>query len=268
MIEWQDMPPPCQLESFALDHGGLVLRGTAYMPAKHTGPWPTVVLMHGFTGNRVETGFLFVQLGRALAAGGIAAVTFDFRHSGESDGCFDEMLVSGEVADALFVTNWLKDQPFCDRARMGLLGFSLGGLVAACAVGAVADYKALLLIAPTTVANVQRFATDAEADGRVIKGPFLLHPRFFDDLATLDPLRGCVMHPRPTLVIEGEKDEVVPFFVSREYVKALKRENIPVEAVKIEGAGHLFDTPRTRGRLIEVVKGFCGRELGSQHPVG
>jgi hypothetical protein len=251
----------CYQSSFAVDRDGLTLRGTIYLPAAASGPAATVLLMHGFTGNRIETGFLFVQLARALAANGIAAVTFDFLHSGESDGSFDEMLVSGQLADALFMTRWLKDQAFCDRDRMGLLGFSLGGLVAASATGETADYRALVLIAPTTVVNVQRFAQDAEHNGRIIKGPFTLHRRFFDDLATLDPLGACVRHPRPTLVIEAEKDEVVPFFVSREYIKAMRQKDTPREVEKVEGAGHLFDTPKTRARLIELVRGFCSREL-------
>lgn len=244
-----------------LDHDEQMIRGTVYRRGGPVRPGPCVMLLHGFTGQRMEGGFLFVQLGRALAAKGIAAVTFDFRHSGESDGSFGEMLPSGELADALLMTRWLKDQPFCDPARMGLLGFSLGGLVAACTVGEVADYRALLLLAPTTVANVERFAKDFEREGRFVKGPYVLDERFFEDVATLDPLGACVKHPRPTLIVEGAADDVVPFFVSREYAKAMRARDVPVETQKIEAAGHVFDTPETRGALIETATGFFSREL-------
>jgi len=249
----------------AIDHAGQILRGTLYLPESQGEPsqtFPAVLLLHGFTGNRIETGFLFVQLGRALAAQGIAAVTFDFLHSGESDGSFDQMLVTGEIEDALRVSDWLKQQPFCDPSRMGLMGFSLGGLVAACVVGRVNDYQALTLLAPTTVANVQRFAKDMEQDGRIIKGPFTLHRDFFRDVETLDPLHECVKNPRPTLVVRGGRDEVVPFFVSRTFIKAMQNHDVPVEVETIDDASHLYDTPQTRKRLIDTVADFFKSRLG------
>ena len=38
--------------------------------------YPTVLLLHGFTGQRTESGFLFVRLARAMNRRGMAAVTF------------------------------------------------------------------------------------------------------------------------------------------------------------------------------------------------
>ena len=153
----------------------------AYLP-DHTGRSGTVLMLHGFTGQRIESGFMFVQLARRIAASGLAAVTFDFRHSGESDGSFDQMLVSGEIQDALQVTRWLGAQPFVDRSRLGVLGFSLGGLVAACAGAYSGAYSAMVLVAPTTQTNLSRYASQQRVGDSVVIGPHVLHPDFFDDL--------------------------------------------------------------------------------------
>ena len=89
------------------------------------------MMCHGFTGNRIEAHFIFVKAARALAQAGIAAFRFDFRGSGESGGRFEDMTVPGEIADARTAVQVLARQPRMDRARIGILGLSLGGMVAA-----------------------------------------------------------------------------------------------------------------------------------------
>ena len=45
--------------------------------------WPSVVMLHGFTGHRMEGHRNFVLLSRLLARQGVASLRFDFRGSGE-----------------------------------------------------------------------------------------------------------------------------------------------------------------------------------------
>jgi len=246
-------------QAFEIDQHGQMIRGTVYRPDRLR-RGPAVLLLHGFTGNRIESGFLYVQLGRRLAEAGIAAVTFDFRDSGESDGSFDRMLVTRELDDVLRMTHWLQSQPFADRGRLGLLGFSLGGLLAACAMNRIAGYRALALIAPTTVSNLCRVAGDTGEGKPVNVGPYRLHPEFFHDVRSLNPVSDVIAHPRPTMLIQGLEDTAVPPAVSQAYVDALQRENIPVEHLLIEGANHGFATPATRARLLDaLVPWFVGQ---------
>ena len=58
---------------------------------------PGVVLFHGFTGDRMESHWLFVKCSRALARAGIASLRFDFYGSGESEGEFSEVTLQGET---------------------------------------------------------------------------------------------------------------------------------------------------------------------------
>jgi dipeptidyl aminopeptidase/acylaminoacyl peptidase len=237
-----------------------------YRPAT-TRRVPAVLFLHGFTGSRTEAGFLWPRLARVLAARGIAAVTFDFLNSGESDGSFDRALVTQEVADAVRMAEWTRGQPFADRSRLGVLGFSLGGLVAACADAHADGFAAMALIAPTTVLNLCRHETPSGTTGKnpgpITVGPHTLHPRFFDDLRTLDPIRDVVRHPRrPTLLVQGTADNAVAPAVSDEYAQAMRRTGTPLNVEMIDGADHTFSKPAPRSRMIDVVVEWLTNTLG------
>lgn len=250
-------------QAIELERDGQTIRGMAYLPDR-PGRAPTMVMLHGFTGQRMESGFLFVRLSRLLAGQGVAAITFDFLGSGESDGAFDEMLVTGEVADALRVTQWAAGQPYVDRSRMGLLGFSLGGLVAAATVGRTEVYRALVLMAPTTVANLCRHAVGPDGNEKqkpVVLGPNVLHSRFFDDARTLDPVSDVAKHARPTLLVQGSADTAVTPEVSGEFVAAMRHADVPCEVVMINEADHGFSMPPWRKLLYDAVLDFARRTL-------
>lgn len=253
-----------------VDQQGMTIRGMVYRPDA-PGRHPSVLLLHGFTGQRIESTFAFVQIARSLASRGIAAVTFDFRHSGESDGSFDQMLVSGELADAMRMTEWLQGQPFADRSRLGLLGFSLGGLLAGCAVARSSAFRALALMAPTTpqnlVGNVCKRPDNCPTgkplpNEPLIVGPFKLHDRFVEDVLALDPLTDCVKNPRPTLLVQGTGDKAVPPEVSRMFVDRMRSANIDVDHRLLEDADHGFSTPAARTQLIAAVSTFFAAKLG------
>jgi len=249
-------------QAFELDHNGQMIRGMSYQPARST-RHPTVIFLHGFTGQRIENGFMFVKLSRALAEAGIAAITFDFINSGESDGCFDQMLVTQQLADVLRVTEWAQRQPFVDRARLGLLGFSLGGMLASCASARMDSFKSLALLAPTTEQNICRHAKrEGQSDACSITfGPHCLHPKFFDDVITLNSVRDVIKHPRATLVVQGTEDKAVPAEVSQHFIDAMKKAEIQCEVKLIEGADHPFAHPAWRHQLQSSVVDWFKRTL-------
>lgn len=247
-------------QAIEVDNKGQTIRGTAFRPAAY-GRFPTVLVLHGFTGSRAEGGFLHIQLARRLAKAGIATVLFDFRNSGESDGSFEKMLVTEELDDSLRMTQWLLGQPFVDRTRTALLGFSLGGLLAACTTARVDTYKALVLLAPTTVNNLMRFGQRGQ-DNRISIGPHLLHPRIFEDIKALNPVADVVKNPRPTLVVQGAADESVPPSVSQAYVDAIQRARLPLEYQLVDGADHAFFAVQPRAEMLAAVTAFLTRQFG------
>jgi dienelactone hydrolase len=89
-------------------------------------PYPAVVLIHG-SGSSPGTEWFYNS--DFFAASGIAALTYDKRGSGRSEGEFTfdfEQL----ARDAVAAVNTLSEQPEIDVNKIGLSGYSQGGWVA------------------------------------------------------------------------------------------------------------------------------------------
>ena len=79
----------------------------------------------------------------------MASFRFDFLGSGESDGNFEEMTASKEIAEANTILNFVKKDPRIDPNQVSLLGLSMGGLVASVLAGdRPDDIRRLALLAP------------------------------------------------------------------------------------------------------------------------
>jgi fermentation-respiration switch protein FrsA (DUF1100 family) len=109
---------------------GQRIYGMLHLPdvaAKNSGTKvPAVAMCHGFTGNRIEAHRLFVKAARYFAANGFAVLRFDFRGSGESEGDFEQVTVSDEIADALAALAFVRRQSVVDENRIGLIGLRRG----------------------------------------------------------------------------------------------------------------------------------------------
>lgn len=111
---------------------GYRLRGHLYSPAG-TDRGAGVVLCHGFAGVK---DLLLPRFAEGFAAAGIAALTFDYRGFGESDGHGPRIVPGEQMADIRNALTYLGSVPGVDPARIGLWGTSYGGAnaiaVAAC----------------------------------------------------------------------------------------------------------------------------------------
>src|SRR5471032_1034861 len=88
-----------------------------------------VILCHGFTGTKTESGRLFVHTARALQKAGINALRFDFMGSGDSSGSFNDMSPNTQIRDALDVLKWGQRR----YQKVAFLGLSFGGGTSICA---------------------------------------------------------------------------------------------------------------------------------------
>ena len=234
---------------------GLKLYGMLHRPLAAE-PYPAVMLLHGFTGQRVEPHRIFVKLARRLTEVGIAALRFDFRGSGESEGEFADMTILGEVSDAIAGFNWLAAQPGIDADRLGVLGLSLGGCVAAITAGRLADrVKALTLWA--AVANPMRSfhiflemppeQRPPRVENGYDYGGNVVGDRFFAELPQVQPLTEVARYQRAALIIHGTQDEVVPCSDADAYEAALAGR---ARKHFIVGADHTFNRVSWESEVI------------------
>ncbi len=184
------------------------LRGMLHRPATPE-PWPALMMLHGFTGTRVENDRLFVQAARHFADAGLAVLRFDFYGSGESDGDFEEMTIRTELADAAAALDWLTGQPGIDAGRIGVLGLSMGGAVAALLAGQDPRVRALVLWNAVGLPAVHFSDIPDHGPEAGIVGGLRVGPDFLPEFYATDVVGALRGYAGPGLVVQGGADPVI-----------------------------------------------------------
>ena len=244
---------------------GRTLRGMVHLPASAPAQGvPGVVLFHGFTGDRMESHWIFVKCSRALAKAGIGSLRFDFYGSGESDGDFREMALRGEIADGRTAVTFLRGLPGIDPERVGLLGLSMGGAVAAALASSV---KAKALVLWSALAHTARLHELAKKLAKEIPDkPGALEfdareisPRLMEDALKIEPIRHLARYAGPTLIVHPEKDEHIPVSHARDFFQAAGTD--AKELAIIAGADHVFTSVPWEHEVIGRTVQWFGRYL-------
>ena len=230
---------------------------------------PGVVFFHGFTGDRMESHWLFVKCARALAEAGIASLRFDFYGSGESEGNFSEVSVQSEISDAQGAVDFFRRQKGIDPDRLGLLGLSLGGTIAA-SVAAPSRIQALVLwSALAQPAELRKLAETQAKEAAGVKGALeygahVVSPRFLETVDGVDPLKAIAAFQGPTLIVHPERDELLPLSHPDDYFRmagaAVK------ERVIVAGADHTFASVAWEREVIGRSVDWFARHLAKHVP--
>lgn len=213
----------------SITHGGKTIAGILNLPDGVETP-PVVLMMHGFTGSKnefpiagTETG-LFTYVAGELAKAGIASLRIDFTGSGESSGKWEDTTFSGQIADAVDAFDYLQTLPTVDGGRIGILGYSQGGLVGAHLAAARPEADAVVLWAPVTnpmATYAKIMGADKVAAGLAAGkdepitadlswgGQTTLKGAFFQELPLLSAAGAVASYPGPLRVIVGSRETIV-----------------------------------------------------------
>ncbi|MEE1760866.1 alpha/beta hydrolase [Streptomyces sp. SP18BB07] len=248
-------------------HAGLTLRSTLHIPA---GPpearHPTVVFVHGFTSNRIELPN-FVAMSRLLAAEGIASVRFDLSGHGESDGDFFDVTITGEIAETRSVLSTVRTLDFVDPERIGLVGMSMGGVVASITAGEEPGITALCLWSPAAVAPFEigsgylkgrELAPEIAEKGYVDADGHRMSAALVEDIAGLDVYGRSGAYTGPVHILHGDKDVIAPLEYARRY---LDHYGANAELEIVEGADHGWGSVPHRAALHGSTLSFFRRHL-------
>jgi hypothetical protein len=158
-------------ESLTFPSGDLTLEGLLHRPPIVSHPAVVVCHPHPLFGGDMHNSVV-TAVCQALVQAGIAALRFNFRGVGRSQGRFGDGV--GEREDAAAALVYLRRREGVDPAKVGLAGYSFGAAVALMA--AAEQVAALVAISPPAFGH-----------------------------ATAPPAIAC-----PALLITGDRDDVAP----------------------------------------------------------
>jgi dienelactone hydrolase len=212
------MPP--QRVSFVVPTGEL--EGVLHLP--DTAAIGGCAVLHGFGGHpeqpHIETTCT------ALAEAGIAALRFAYRDSRPP-----KMTLESALADTAGAIRLLKAHPDVPE-RLGVVGFSFGGAVAAITAGRDSRIRAAVLAAAPARTSPM---SDAARDDR------------WKPVAELSRTRARV------LLIWGSRDDQVPIEHAERYRAVLLHARVTNRLVIIDGGNHDFEPAKARAEMTAAV---------------
>ena len=199
------------------------LEGFLHLPG--TSAIGGAAVLHGFGGDPGQPHI--VATCDALAGAGIAALRFAYRNHHPP-----KMTLASGLADAAGAIRLLKAHPDVPE-RLGVVGFSFGGTVAALAAGRDSRIRGAVLAAAPAVAGPHFTAWSNEGKWKPV--------------AELSRTRARV------LLIWGSRDDQVPFESAERYAAVLSQARVPNKIVMIEGGDHDFAPAGPRAKMTQAV---------------
>ena len=233
------------------------INGILHSPTHCDALCPAVVFFHGFTGTKVEPHRIFVKTARELAAIGFYVLRFDFRGSGDSEGDFSEMTIGGEISDAIKSIDVLSTMQGVDPERIGILGLSMGGCVAACVSGQDARVKSTVMWAPLSddppdrkqeILERSKHTPTPEEIAQL--NPNIVGKAFYEELPNLSPSVLIQQFAGALLVIHGSGDDVVPVSHGKRYYELMRERDAPTALEIIDKGDHTFNTVASEQAVV------------------
>ena len=243
--------------------GELTISGIMNVP-KGEGPFPTLVLAHGYIDPAIyTTGRGLAREQKYLAERGYVVLHTDYRNHAESDDDpeNDINFRLGYTEDVVNAALALKNSEFTfvDKERIGLLGRSMGGGIAFNSMvvkpGVFDAYVAFAPVSANVVDNYNRWTRMNFDIANEIDKRFGLpdeNPEFWKGVSAINYFDKAT---EPLLILHGTADDTCDIAWSEAATKALQDAGKQVEFIQYEGEGHAF-IPRWEDSMKETIRFF------------
>ena len=238
--------------------GNCRIAGVLHLPQRKDSA-PGILMCHGFTGNKSETHFLFTRAARLFASLGMCVLRFDFRGSGDSEGLFEDVTVKTEIEDGIAAIDYLIGRPEVDRFRIGVMGFSMGAVIATFLASEKTAVRAICLWAPLAHPSLltRKIMTGAiwrklNQHGRAyLSGAgFVIGKPLVDSLGDVVPLAFARDFSGSAAIFHSEDDITVPLRHAIAYFKAFHNSTQARQLTIFSHGGHIFACEETENLLL------------------
>jgi dienelactone hydrolase len=229
-IYYESVTPSGYFALIKRDAPKTVVFGTLRLPDSPAGRVPAVIVAHGSAGVTDDREFWWAK---QLAGSGVAAFVVDsFTPRNIRSTATDQAQLStaANLADALAALKLLATHPRIDPERIGVMGFSKGGMVAM--------HAALEPFRRAVVGDGPRFAAHVP-----------LYPACSDRMVTERVSGG------PMLSLLGGRDDYTPAEPCRKYAGWLASKGVATKVVVYPDAYHGFDASGTPQIARDVLTG-------------
>jgi uncharacterized protein len=207
---------------------GQRIEGTLILPGRRDGA-PGVLFVHGWGGNQNH----YLDEARALAGIGCACLTFNLRGHAETEAQHETVTREDNMRDVIAAYDVLAGHEGVDKSRIALVGSSYGAYLGAL----------LIYMRHVRLLAMQAPALYKDDDWEVPKRRLHVDPDFTayrrralkaeDNRA----LGACAQFQGDALLVESERDEIIPHPAVANYIAALANAHSLTYRV-IEGADH------------------------------
>jgi len=224
---------------------GTLVSGIYYLPpgASPDKKYPLILFIHG--GPVGQDAMSFDLSRQMLAAGGYVVAAVNYRGS-SGRGLAYSKVISGdwgnkEVIDLHGAVDYLVKQGFVDSSRMGVAGWSYGGILTDYLIASDTRFKAASSGAGTgftlSLYGVDQYINQYNNE---LGTPWTSIDRY---LKISYPLLKADRIKTPTLFMSGEKDFNVPTAGSEQMYQALRTLGVPTELIIYPGQFHGISIP-------------------------
>jgi dipeptidyl aminopeptidase/acylaminoacyl peptidase len=260
--------PVAQWERFEVERDGTAVEAWLLKPANFdpSRTYPVVLDVHG--GPHGFYGYAFNNMQQVLASNGFVVVFSNPRGSGSYGREFAKMVQcdwGGEdFLDLMAVMDAALEQPYTDRERTGIWGYSYGGFMTAWTIGHTQRFRAAVCGAPCFDLESMYGTSDiSHAWGPYEWGgkPHEASEAF----AAHSPSTFAHRATTPTLIVQGEADDRCPIGQGEQMFVALKQAGCEVEFARYPGGAHAMlrvGPPSHRADFLQRLLGWFTDHLG------
>jgi dienelactone hydrolase len=250
-------------ENFTLRVDGQRVVGIYHRPQNPRRKSPGVAIFHGFMGNKTDPHRIYFKTAQRRADVGVASVRIDLRGRGDSDGESIDATPQKDFADAKAAVEYLAQQPEVDANRLGVIGLSWGGSLAAILAGQDPRIKAAALWSNVPQSSMDWRPKFFNLDGRQVSDQwgYLVCKQFYDALASINTLDEIAKTKAPLLLVYGSADDSVHQRDVDAFVGRMKDANVSLTTHVVDGADHIFMRYQWEKELLDVTIPWIAKQL-------
>jgi dipeptidyl aminopeptidase/acylaminoacyl peptidase len=227
---------------------GLIVKPPAFQPGRR---YPTLLRIHGGPNGQDAHSFHFER--ELFAANGYVVVAVNYRGSNGRGSAFQKAIFADwgnkEVVDLLGAMDRVQKFDYVDSARLGIGGWSYGGILTNYTIATDDRFKAATSGAGSSN-QIAMYGTDMYINQYEAElGPPWKNPEVWTKVSY--PFFHADRIRTPTLFLCGEKDFNVPLLGSEQMYQALRSLGVDTQLVIYPNMHHGITTPSYKKDRLE-----------------